>query len=116
MNNPTPVYVVKGGEAVLQCEFESNRLAWNVYNGGNVNIIASGNDINAKSKYKVSTNPAGLYYRLHILNVGMSDVKKYRCNALVNGVNQEFFLKLDLLGRCYIMVIFNVLKQRIYCC
>ena len=80
-----------------------------------MNIIASGFDINAKSKYKVSTNPStGLYYRLHILNVGMSDVKKYRCNALVNGVNQEFFLKLDLLGRCYIMVIYNVLKQRFY--
>ena len=94
---------------------KSCRLTWKVYNGGSVNIIASGSDINAKSKYNVSTNPStGLYYRLHILNVGMSDVKKYRCNALVNGVKQEFFLKLDLLGRCYIMVIFNVLKQRFY--
>ena len=80
-----------------------------------MNIIASGNDINDKSKYKVSTNPStGLYYRLYILNVGMADVKKYRCNGLVNEVSQEFFLQLDLLGRCYIMVIFNVLKQRIY--
>jgi hypothetical protein len=35
----------------------SNRLKWRVCNGGNVNIIASGNDINAKCKYKVSTNP-----------------------------------------------------------
>jgi hypothetical protein len=50
-----------------------------------VNIIASGNDINAKSKYKVSTNPpTGLYYRLHILDVEMSDIKKYRCSRLVN--------------------------------
>ena len=79
-----------------------------------MNAIASANDIIDKSKYNVSTNPAGLYYRLHILNVRVSDVKKYRCSGLVNGVDQEFFLKLDLLGRCYIMVIFNVMKQRFY--
>jgi hypothetical protein len=82
-----------------------------------VNIIASGNDINEKSKYSVSKNPStGLYYRLHILNVRVSDLKKYRCRALVNAMNQQFYLELDLLGRCYIMEIYNVLKQRLYCC
>ena len=79
-----------------------------------MNAIASANDIKNKSKYNVSTNSAGLYYRLHILNVGVPDVKKYRCSGLVKGVDQEFYLELDLLGRCYIMVIFNVLKQRFY--
>ena len=81
-----------------------------------MNTIASGFDIKDKSKYKVSTNPAGLYYRLHILDVEMSDIKKYRCSRLVNAVEQQFYLKLELLGRCYIMVIFNVMKQRFYCC
>jgi hypothetical protein len=81
-----------------------------------VNTIASAFDIIDKSKYKVSTNPAGLYYRLHILNVGMSDIKKYRCSRLVNAVDQHFYLMLELLGRCYIMIIFNVMKQRFYCC
>jgi len=60
-----------------------------------VNVIASGNDITDKSKYNVSTNPStGLYYRLHILNVGLSDVKQYRCQALVNGMIQYFYLQL----------------------
>ena len=98
INNPTQVYVVEGGEAVLQCGFGSSRLSWRVYNGGQWKSIASGNDINDKSKYKVSTNPTtGLYYRLHILNVGMSDVKQYRCQATINGEKREFYLKLDLL-------------------
>ena len=81
ISNPTPVYVVQGGEAVLQCAFESNRLTWRVYNGDNVNIIASGSDVIDDSKYSVSKNPStGLYYRLRILNVVVSDAKKYRCN------------------------------------
>ena len=29
--NPTPVYVVEGGEAVMQCLFENSKLAWDVY-------------------------------------------------------------------------------------
>ena len=98
-SNPTPVYVVEGGEAVLQCAFESNRLKWRVYIGGEWKSIASSNDIIEKSKYNVSTNPStGLYYRLHILNVGVSDLKKYRCRGLVNTLNQQFYLELDLLG------------------
>jgi hypothetical protein len=48
-----------------------------VYNGGNVDIIASGGAVTDSSKYSVSTNPSGQYYILHILNVGVSDVKKY---------------------------------------
>ena len=89
-----------------------------MYNGGSWNTISAAFDINDiyKSKYNVSTNSAGLYYRLHILNVGMSDVKKYRCEAVVNGVIQNFYLKLDLLGRCNPMVIFNVVKHRLYDC
>ena len=64
-----------------------------------MNIIASANDIIYKSKYNVSTNPStGLYYRLHILNVGVSDVRKYRCQATIEGVTQYFYLMLDLLG------------------
>jgi hypothetical protein len=42
ISNPTPVYVVQGGEAVLQCGFESNFLDWYVHNGGSVDIIESG--------------------------------------------------------------------------
>ena len=48
-----------------------------MYNGGNVDIIASGGAVTDSSKYSVSTNPSGQYYILHILNVGVSDVKKY---------------------------------------
>jgi hypothetical protein len=59
----------------------------------NVNVIASANDINDKAKYSVAKNPTGLYYRLHILNVGVSDVKKYRCNAVFNKVTKNFYLK-----------------------
>jgi hypothetical protein len=77
-----------------------------------VNIIASVNDIIDKSKYSVSKNPStGLYYRLHILNVGVSDLKKYRCNAVVNGVNENFYLLLIFSGRCNdTSVIFKVWK------
>ena len=64
-----------------------------------MNVIASAYDINDKSKYNVSTNPStGLYYRLHILNVAVSDVKKYRCQALLNGMVQYFYLQLILIG------------------
>jgi hypothetical protein len=64
-----------------------------------VNVIASAYEINDKSKYNVSTNPStGLYYRLHILNVAVSDVKKHRCQALLNVVIQYFYLQLILIG------------------
>ena len=112
ISNPTPVYVVQGGEAVLQCGFESYRLDWDVYNGGNVIIIASRADTINGSKYSTSKNPStGLYYRLHILNVGMSDLKKYRCEAPVNGMILNFYLQLILSGRCnYTSVVFLVWK------
>jgi hypothetical protein len=98
-SNPTPVYVVEGGEAVLQCGFESSRLVWCVYNCGGWNIIAAGGDTTENFKYSVSKNPStGLYYRLHILNVGVSDLKKYRCERNVNGMIQIFYIELDLLG------------------
>jgi hypothetical protein len=83
-----------------------------VYNGGRWDIIASGVDTMDNSKYSTSKNPStGLYYRLHILNVGMSDLKKHRCEALVNGGIQTFYLQLILLGRCnYTSVFFKVWK------
>ena len=63
--------------------------------------IASGGDVIDGSKNSVSKNPwTGLYYRLHILNVGESDIKKYRYEGFVNAVIQQFYLELDLLGRC----------------
>ena len=82
------------------------------------NIIASAADTIDSSKYSTSTYlSTGLYYRLHILNVEVSDVKKYRCDGIINGVRQIFYLQLDLIGRCnYILVIFNVVKQRFDCC
>ena len=75
-----------------------------------MDIIAFRADVTDSSKYTVSKNPsAGLYYRLHILNVGVSDVKKYRCEGNVNGDIKTFFLQLILIGRCYyILVIFKV--------
>jgi hypothetical protein len=52
--------------------------------------------------------------QIDILNVEVSDVKKYRCDGIINGVRQIFYLQLDLIGRCnYILVIFNVVKQRV---
>ena len=75
-----------------------------------MDIIASADVTIDDDKYSTSKNPStGLYYRLHILNAGVSDVKKDRCQGLVNGVSRAFYLKLDLLGRCnYILIIFKV--------
>ena len=79
VSNPTPVYVVQGSDAVLQCGFDSI-LDWYVYNGSSVDIITSGADVVDNSKYLTSKKPStGLYYKLHILNVGVSDIKKHRC-------------------------------------
>jgi hypothetical protein len=45
INNPTPVYVVQGEEAVLQCAFRSDDLSWNMLKDDNFNnIIASAAD------------------------------------------------------------------------
>jgi len=103
---------VEGGEAVLQCGFESSRLLWRVYTGGNEDSVANGADTIDNFKYSTSKNPSsGLYYRLHILNVGASDVKKYRCDGVVNEMIQSFYLQLILFGRCnYTSVIFKVWK------
>ena len=104
------VYVVQGGEAVLQCGFGSNRLVWRVYSGGDTNIVANDGLTIDDPEYSTFKNPStGRYYRLHMLNVEVSNLKKNRCSGLVNGVNRIFFLKLDLLGMCnYILVIFKV--------
>ena len=107
ISNPTPVYVVEGGDAVLQCGFDSNGLSWYAHNDV---LITSGDDITDKSKYNVSTKPStGLYYRLHILNVGVSDLTNYKCSGSVNGLIQTFYLQLYIIGMCnYILVIFKV--------
>jgi len=99
--------VVQGREAVLQCGFESNELSWRVYDGGSVTTVAIDGDAIDDSKYSVSKNPStGLYYRLRILNVGVSDLKKYRCQRLVNGFNQYFYIQLYILGGCSYISIF----------
>ena len=78
---------------------------------GSADAVAVGGDVLDVSKYSVSKNPlTGLYYRLHILNVEVSDLKTHRCQTNVNGMNQNFYLKLDFLGRCnYTLVIFKML-------
>ena len=108
--NPTSVYVVEGGEAVLECGFESSSMSWDVYNGGSTVPLASDDDVIDNSKYSVSKNPStGLYYRLHMRNVGVSDLKKYRCEGNVNGVIKNFFLQLILVGMYnYALFIFKV--------
>ena len=105
-SSSTPVYVVQDGEAVLQCGFENNKLAWYVYNGGIWDSVANVGDVTDSSIYSTSKNPStGLYYRLHILNVVVSDVKKYRCSGAVNVVFQAFFLQLIPIGRCYCILV-----------
>ena len=72
-----------------------------MYNDGGWYYLAIGDDVIDGSKYSTFKNPSTeLYYKLHILNIGVSDVKKYKCEAVVNGGFQLFYLKLDLLGRC----------------
>ena len=85
-------------------------MIWQGYNGGKWQNIAAGSDVLDGSKFSTSNNPSTrLYYRLHILNVEVSDVKKYRCDGVVNGMFQHFYLQLILLGRCnYTSVIFKV--------
>ena len=71
-----------------------------MYKGGKWDIIASGGTVTDSSKYSVSKNPSGQYYILHILHVGVSDVKKYKCERNVNEEIKAFFLQLNLIGRC----------------
>ena len=87
-----------------------------MYKGVILDRVAASGAVIDSSKYSVSKNPlTGLYYRLHILNVGVSDLRKYKCEANIDGVVQYFYLKLDLLGRCnYILVILIVVKQVFY--
>jgi len=81
-----------------------------VYNVVGWNILAVDGDTIEDSKYSTSKNPStGLYYRLHILNVEVSDLENHRCEAPVNGVLQDFYLQLIFIDRCnYILVIFKV--------
>ena len=78
--------------------------------------VAIDGDAIDDSKYLVSKNTlTGLYYRLHILNVGVSDLMKYRCQGLANGVNQYFYTLLDFLGRCsYTLIICKVGEATIF--
>jgi hypothetical protein len=63
-----------------------------VYNAGSWDNVA-GDDVNVNDdKYSTSKNPpTGLYYTLHILNVGVSDLKKYKCETSINGDVQNFY-------------------------
>jgi hypothetical protein len=66
-----------------------------VHNGGSWDIIASAADVIDNSKYLTSKNPStGLYYRLHILNVGV-----YRILETPTTIEPSIFLR-DL--RCII--------------
>ena len=87
-----------------------------MYDGGSVTTVAIDGDVIDDSKYSVSKNPStGLYYRLRILNVEVSDIQKYNCQGLVNGVNQYFYIQLDVLGGCsYILIICQVRETNIY--
>jgi hypothetical protein len=90
-----------------------------VYNGNKWVLITSRADVIDDSKHSTSKNPStGLYYRLHILNVVMSDLKKYQCSGAVDGRVQSFYLQLIRIGRCiYILAIFKqVVKQGCYAC
>ena len=101
ISNPTPVYVVDGSDVVLQCGFESSNLNWHLVDDIGWDIVADRSETIDNSKYLTSKNPStGLHYRLHILNIEVSDLKKYRCSGIVNGVFRDFYLQLDLLGRC----------------
>jgi hypothetical protein len=55
-----------------------------MYTIAGLDRVASASLTINNSKYSVSRNPSTeLYYRLHILNVGISDVKKHRCDEIV---------------------------------
>lgn len=110
------LYVVQSDDAALQCGFESRNLLWQVYNGEWVNI-AYGGDVIDGSKYSTSNNPlTGLYYRLHILNVGGSDLKKYICSGTINGIYQIFYLTLDLLGKNNYALTVLMVAETLYSC
>jgi hypothetical protein len=68
-------------------------MSWYIYNGVEWDIVAAGGDTVNGSKYAVSKNPStGLYYRLHILNVGVSDVRKHRCQGLIRRKNYFIYI------------------------
>ena len=90
-----------------------------MYDASKWNTIASRGDVTDTSKYSTSKNPSTeLYYRLHILNVVMSDLKKYKCSGAADGRVRSFYLQLILIGMCnYILAIFKqVVKQGCYAC
>ena len=79
-----------------------------MHNGNDVDIIAVDDDTIDDSIYSVSKNPplTELYYRLHILNVGVSDIKKNTCEVVINRVIQMFYLQLIIIGRCNLLIIY----------
>jgi hypothetical protein len=87
-----------------------------MYDGGSVRTVAIDGDAIDDSKYSVSKNPStGLFYRLRIVNVRVSDIQKYKCQGRVNGVNQYFYIQLYFLGGCsYILIICQVRETNIY--
>ena len=57
-----------------------------MYNGGSVGVVANNQAMIGDYRYSTSRNPStGLYYILHIKNVGVSDVMKHRCDEVING-------------------------------
>jgi hypothetical protein len=102
--------------SIEHCGFESTDWFGGVYDVGSVNIIANDDVTINDDKHSISKNPwTGLHYRLHILNVGVSDLKQYRCEGLVNDVSRIFYLMLDLLGSCnYMLVIFKVENKALF--
>ena len=87
-----------------------------MYDGGSVRTVAIDGDAIDDSKYSVSKNPStGLFYRLRIVNVRVSDIQKYKCQGRVNGDNQYFYIQLYFLGGCsYILIICQVRETNIY--
>ena len=57
VSNPTPVYAVQDGDAVLQCGFKSSNMNWHMHNGQSPYIVASRDAVIYSSKYSTSKNP-----------------------------------------------------------
>ena len=49
-------------------------LVWPVYNGGSYDNVVGDDATMNDTKYSVFKNTSGLYYRLYLLNVGVSDM------------------------------------------
>jgi hypothetical protein len=83
-----------------------------VHNGGECDIIAAGGDTIDDSKYSTSKNPSTrLYYRLDILNVGVSDIKKHKCSGPLNGVIQVFYVQLILICMCFYILVISKMED-----